>query len=157
MSALSHQALAALPPDLAALATAHARQYPGDANDIVAEIWIAAATAAADDTPEAVYRRARAATRRAVQAQLRAVPLDYVRPADPRYNPHDDHARGVVRWQEPDTTPDPSPLRYADYVREYAARRGCSIRRAQQVIRDTLRRWQGEQGLGQGDLFGGAV
>ncbi len=153
MSARVHQALAVLPADLADLAAQHVRQFPGDADDLLSELWIAAASAAASDTSAAIFKRARSAVRRARQAPLRWAPIENVKPADPRANVHDDAARGVMRWSDALITDpaDPSPLCYADYVRLYAEQHRCTLRRAQQTMREMLRRW-GEDG----DLFPGA-
>lgn len=156
-TAYTSDALATLPADLAALCAKHIQWFRGDADDIITEAFIALAGAKKSDTAAVIFNRARAACRRGRQLPAKWSPLENAKPADPRANVHDDHARGVARIADALVTDpaEPSPLRYRDYVRMYAEQHRCSLRNAQIALKKMLARMR--EG-GQGDLFfGGAV
>ena len=145
MSALTHAALAALPPALAALIRQHAGHFASDLDDLINEsaLLLAETRDPAVDV-RAIFGKARSRVRRQMQAQhCGLVSLDEQRTGDA---------------DEPSTDEIVAPReRRGSYrralVERLARERGVTIRRAQQIVDKALRRLQQD-----GDLFaGGAV
>ena len=145
MSALTHAALAALPPALAALIKEHSKRFVDETGDLVNECALLLAETRDPGTDmHALFNKARSRVRRATQPQHRGlVSLDEQRTGDADELSNDE----IVAPRE----------RRGSYrralVERLARERGVTIRRAQQIVDEALRRFQ----CGD-DLFaGGAV
>jgi hypothetical protein len=136
-SALTFRALSALPPALQALAKQHVAAHPSDGiDDVISEVAVACLELGLAADAERVFARARSRLRRASQ--------------DPSH-----YAVGIdIERHDIELDAEPTPTRRTDIVREIAERRGVTLRRAQQLLKQQLVR------AAQGDLFfeaGGAV
>lgn len=129
-ASLGLRALAELPAELHPLIKSQPAQHR---LVLIAETFIQLRRLRSGQPLELAFKRARSAVRRQTQAQGRWVPIELAdEPSD---------LLTALR--------DPSPLRYADYVRRVMDERKCSRRRAEQLLREIIEQHR----QGQSDLF----
>lgn len=133
---LTQRALDTLPPELQLMCRSH---HHDNLADLIGEVWLSLQAAEAGDSVAEIFGRARSNIRRKTQAQAKWVPLDLAE--------EESAIRAALE--------EPSPMRYADYVRQIQEQHKCSRRQAQRLVRKMLE--QHGRGGGQGDLFIGEM